>query len=226
MEKVKNMRIGLSPRARGTHGSGCFQNAHPRSIPAGAGNTSSPGRPPRGEEVYPRGRGEHSGGGCRCLPRNGLSPRARGTQSAQLAAETSSGSIPAGAGNTLLQDVLVDPDRVYPRGRGEHGTIKTARNMSTGLSPRARGTPEPCPSHSGSDRSIPAGAGNTFLLFPLFRFRRVYPRGRGEHTSSEPSGAVLWGLSPRARGTLRRPQGSHGHQRSIPAGAGNTWRSR
>jgi len=73
-------------------------------------------------------------------------------------------------------------------------------------------------------RFIPAGAGNTTQLKGSGMLESVYPRWRGEH------GAVLdirppgLGLSPLARGTLRRYGPYIYNARFIPAGAGNTAR--
>ncbi len=72
---------------------------------------------------------------------------------------------------------------VYPRGRGEHTTVKAGEQDVAGLSPLARGT-------RGADydfpiiyRFIPAGAGNTLAACPCCYAAPVYPRWRGEHLS-------------------------------------------
>ena len=70
---------GLSPLARGTHGLRYMQCPDSRFIPAGAGNTKPPARPPITTPVYPRWRGEHGDNGYPLAADLGLSPLARGT---------------------------------------------------------------------------------------------------------------------------------------------------
>ncbi|EFY48302.1 hypothetical protein SEEM675_20820, partial [Salmonella enterica subsp. enterica serovar Montevideo str. OH_2009072675] len=50
----------------------------------------------------------------------------------------------------------------------------------------------------------------------------VYPRWRGEHFKELAADVDRIGLSPLARGTLRRPAPQEKQLRFIPAGAGNT----
>ena len=101
----------------------------------------------------------------------------------------SSGSIPAGAGEPLPYLASRDPQWVYPRGCGGAEEEPTIR-----LPPRG---------------SIPAGAGE-----PLTRLRtmtdraRVYPRGCGGARTAhhDPTQREFQGLSPRVRGSLRKPR--------------------
>ena len=53
------MSAGLSPLARGTHGTVCDLPDARRFIPAGAGNTRGMWMLGRQRPVYPRWRGEH-----------------------------------------------------------------------------------------------------------------------------------------------------------------------
>ena len=72
-------RAGSSPRSRGTLQGG-FRHERPgRFIPAFAGNIARGRGPTLGTPVHPRVRGEHSHSGCSGVPRNGSSPRSRGT---------------------------------------------------------------------------------------------------------------------------------------------------
>ena len=91
-----------------------------------------------------------------------------------------------------------------------------------GLSPLARGTLF-MPKFFGQYwRFIPAGAGNTSVGNIDSSITAVYPRWRGEHLcTGEPVSAQI-GLSPLARGTLRRFNRGPTGTRFIPAGAGNT----
>ncbi|EHB43111.1 hypothetical protein SEENIN0B_03016 [Salmonella enterica subsp. enterica serovar Infantis str. SARB27] len=70
-----------------------------------------------------------------------------------------------------------------------------------GLSPLARGTRHRVASPHRHARFIPAGAGNTFPESKAIKKFTVYPRWRGEHRYVSISAAVMYGLSPLARGT-------------------------
>ncbi len=115
--------LGSSPRVRGTPQRGEADCLTGRFIPAGAGNTFPGRRIKRGQEVHPRGCGEHS------LPLGvkssvgGSSPRVRGTLTLAF----------AGTFKTL----------VHPRGCGEHCGLVAGRACSAGSSPRVRGTHSP-----------------------------------------------------------------------------------
>ena len=91
---------GSSPRARGTRCGARGLPVHRRFIPAGAGNTTSPGRWRRRATVHPRGRGEHSMTIMVQALGHGSSPRARGTLSRLGCEFRGVRFIPAGAGNT------------------------------------------------------------------------------------------------------------------------------
>ena len=69
----------------------------------------------------------------------GLSPRARGNPGSRAAAWPSAGTIPACAGEPLIEDVKGDITRDYPRVRGGTGLGQRANAGAAGLSPRARG---------------------------------------------------------------------------------------
>jgi len=73
---------GSSPRARGTLRVAALERDFGRFIPAGAGNTLSPGDSATVLAVHPRGRGEHFGAGNTHGEPIGSSPRARGTPQA------------------------------------------------------------------------------------------------------------------------------------------------
>ena len=69
-------------------------------------------------------------------------------------------------------------------------------------------------------RSIPAGAGKPDALHSSMRSARVYPRGRGEATTTPRPSRTHRGLSPRARGSHRLAWPEARDHGSIPAGAG------
>ncbi len=91
---------------------------------------------------------------------------------------------------------------VYPRWRGEHSVVRVITLSKNGLSPLARGTRRLAPLYQLSVRFIPAGAGNTVVLWLVCQ--------------------ISAGLSPLARGTLCGLNGDVTTCRFIPAGAGNT----
>ncbi|VAG14689.1 Domain of uncharacterised function (DUF2825) [Klebsiella aerogenes] len=70
-------------------------------------------------------------------------------------------------------------------------------------------------------RFIPAGAGNIVTRCCSVSPPTVYPRWRGEHTLSVNPRALMFGLSPLARGTSFVPAHTEYQRRFIPAGAGN-----
>ena len=213
---------GSSPRARGTPGSERDGALRARFIPAGAGNTTVMRSAMARSTVHPRGRGEHGEGQDADDHQDGSSPRARGTHAHHVDRARMSRFIPAGAGNTPLRCHQDTHSEVHPRGRGEHRNTCRLSQVPTGSSPRARGTLVEYFDDAVHTRFIPAGAGNTVReLFPKLTVT-VHPRGRGEHGLAAGGGQTGSGSSPRARGTRSGFLGYSGHDRFIPAGAGNT----
>ena len=94
--------------------------------------------------------------------------------------------------------------------------------ITGGLSPLARGTPQSVLFFYYSQRFIPAGAGNTFLVAFFLLYIAVYPRWRGEHLDVAENKLAEAGLSPLARGTHFKKLRIRHAGRFIPAGAGNT----
>ena len=159
-----------------------------------------------------------------CL--RGLSPLARGTQFICASVRRCRRFIPAGAGNTVVDEQTGLGRAVYPRWRGEHPLSAVWWQRSRGLSPLARGTPRRSGAIPIIFRFIPAGAGNTLDLFLLRMRSSVYPRWRGEHFPARSTGKQRAGLSPLARGTQDVQSIIHSLKRFIPAGAGNTSNSK
>ncbi len=216
------LKIGSSPRARGTLMCHLYRDPEDRFIPAGAGNTECGVAVIEYGSVHPRGRGEHERSLTDALMRGGSSPRARGTLSRGAFLCPPRRFIPAGAGNTAMSSRSIPASTVHPRGRGEHAAICVAKGLRPGSSPRARGTRAPAASRADRERFIPAGAGNTPAGTVGPGAGAVHPRGRGEHCLYGLARFREIGSSPRARGT----QGHRGAElrpgRFIPAGAGNT----
>ena len=179
-ENEAKMRIGSSPRVRGTRPAkvqGTGQNGSSprvrgtlrgpirtwtsaRFIPARAGNTVGDPAAAHEPSVHPlRVRGTQDGGGSDLKP-IGSSPRVRGTRRRRQSGRPLPRFIPARAGNTCAAN-----------GRG------------------------------GNHRFIPARAGNT-RGSELERIRfTVHPRACGEHDSCIVGPTQRFGSSPRVRGT-------------------------
>ncbi len=134
------IRIGSSPRARGTLIALQFHFYLERFIPAGAGNTYISPRLDLRNPVHPRGRGEHANDRHENGDNVGSSPRARGTRWVDSQHIHYARFIPAGAGNTDGRSTARGFSSVHPRGRGEHASSRIKQGFSTGSSPRARGT--------------------------------------------------------------------------------------
>ncbi len=132
--------------------------------------------------VYPRWRGELNIGNGFAAAASGLSPLARGTPKQRCNTGENARFIPAGAGNTEVVPFLMTINAVYPRWRGEHLFSQIYGLLLFGLSPLARGTPQPQHYVLCVVRFIPAGAGNTSSDPDVLSAQAVYPRWRGEHS--------------------------------------------
>ena len=179
-ERDNGLYGGLSPLARGTQHRKRLRGGGVRFIPAGAGSSTwrifaTPAR-----TVYPRWRGEL--GIARLIRRRpyGLSPLARGTRPPRRCIPRDRRFIPAGAGNTEQQVFQMASRAVYPRWRGELPRRLAQQSRPRGLSPLARGTLEMTKNARRRNRFIPAGAGNSNLVWRFHCWRAVYPRWRGE----------------------------------------------
>jgi len=113
-----------------------------------------------------------------------------------------------------------------PAGAGNTATIEQLKFQQAGSSPRARGTRALRQHHPLRIRFIPAGAGNTAVITFGPPVIAVHPRGRGEHRVDPSAASGVNGSSPRARGTRDAVPRRNFRFRFIPAGAGNTTRSR
>ncbi len=178
---------GSSPRTRGTQGFRVAVVSQFRFIPAYAGNTGLSTNTAAGQAVHPRVRGEHLM--CLGIPwcLLGSSPRTRGTRYSFLIAPVFCRFIPAYAGNTANCPVSPVQITVHPRVRGEHISTQTPVTLSSGSSPRTRGTRKTRLLAHLIIRFIPAYAGNTRLSSRSSVFWSVHPRVRGEHLSSNPT---------------------------------------
>ena len=190
------------------------------SIPARAGE-------PRGREwladeakVYPRACGGTSV--YAHLEPNviGLSPRVRGNRPCGSRPACATGSIPARAGEPKSRRVPAILSRVYPRACGGTRTLMPSTRFASGLSPRVRGNPTAVTSIYARERSIPARAGEPYLLTVPDSSHAVYPRACGGTDGHCGGRGAAQGLSPRVRGNPSRVDLLVPLPGSIPARAG------
>ena len=168
----------------------------------------------------PRERGGTEGGTRPAPGEEGLSPRARGNLQRMPDDGRIRGSIPASAGEPLLNLQRKDMRRVYPRERGGTRSTLAPDRPPMGLSPRARGNRGDSRSDRHEAGSIPASAGEPRRGRRWRRGNGVYPRERGGTTATVRAWGVSRGLSPRARGNPI-PGAAHSlGEGSIPASAG------
>ena len=191
-------------------------------IPAHAGNT---GRLYKKRHLlwdHPRACGEHCWKSVMLCDSAGSSPRMRGTPSERRAAVNGSRIIPAHAGNTGVQTVVLSTSRDHPRACGEHPIRLTMLHMQSGSSPRMRGTPCQQQTVYRGRGIIPAHAGNTCQAKAVPQSAWDHPRACGEHVFFVAVAVVIGGSSPRMRGTLHGWGCNASIAGIIPAHAGNT----
>ena len=194
--------IGSSPRGRGTPGPGQSAPSPTRFIPAWAGNTADCRIARLCPSVHPRVGGEHETGISHLPPKNGSSPRGRGTLRMCFRYRAAARFIPAWAGNTTLIAPTIAFPAVHPRVGGEHVTRALETIAGTGSSPRGRGTHEEMQQRGIGPRFIPAWAGNTAAAIIARHQASVHPRVGGEHVPLHFLRSWTSGSSPRGRGTL------------------------
>ncbi len=198
--------FGSSPRGRGTLSRAAAATHSHRFIPAWAGNTLS--GHPIGQpgllvpSVHPRVGGEHSPAACQSSNAVGSSPRGRGTRNLGIHRLHQFRFIPAWAGNTDDLPAMPPARPVHPRVGGEHTVSGDADAPLAGSSPRGRGTLPRLGRAAQYRRFIPAWAGNTPSRRSPQNLFSVHPRVGGEHIGVVLAGALLFGSSPRGRGTL------------------------
>jgi len=217
---------GLSPLARGNRVGRRRWSAKIGPIPARAGEPDSDRQRSTPAGAYPRSRGgtnttQHQDSG-----RQGLSPLARGNRSQSDPGTTSSGPIPARAGEPLCLQSWRLHYGAYPRSRGGTTNGAFVQWDGDGLSPLARGNQLRSVLSDNSAGPIPARAGEPMQAPHRCRPSRAYPRSRGGTATISPSPLIVGGLSPLARGNQYRTQ-HRGLQRGpIPARAGEPSRPR
>ena len=168
--------LGLSPRVRGNPNACPAEVTRARTIPACAGEPRSCERTSSALRDYPR-----VCGGTLNVPQHrrsgeGLSPRVRGNPALAFAALSSGGTIPACAGEPIVERVAYAYIRDYPRVCGGTGLNARLTIPAMGLSPRVRGNHPALDAARGRPGTIPACAGEPNLGTSAAIGRRDYPR--------------------------------------------------
>ena len=218
------MALGLSPATRGTPDCAGQRRDAVRFIPGYAGNAWMASNTVDCSPVYPRLRGERGSSANACTAAYGLSPATRGTLWVQKSPAKTGRFIPGYAGNAGSGFWPGDLGAVYPRLRGERIRASTTISAVPGLSPATRGTHRKDRKERDDFRFIPGYAGNAVAIAVCENIYAVYPRLRGERSSSPVDKSRLPGLSPATRGTRFRRVGGWLDCRFIPGYAGNAWK--
>ena len=214
--------MGSSPRVRGRPAVPVLHRLEAGLIPAGAGQTFN-GSPPTPEAgAHPRGCGADAVARENRLSTEGSSPRVRGRLTTRPALRECRGLIPAGAGQTILPQVLRRAMRAHPRGCGADWRLGTIMLIARGSSPRVRGRLVPRVLDEAALGLIPAGAGQTRHNHRRPRMAGAHPRGCGADPSSATRSPLTLGSSPRVRGRRDRRDARTEDVGLIPAGAGQT----
>ena len=116
---------------------------------------------------------------------------------------------------------MLTVETVHPRAGGEHCSSVRVRIEKSGSSPRGRGTSNPRRDPVPQVRFIPARAGNICRNQPAKCGRPVHPRAGGEHNRPSLVAPLVYGSSPRGRGTSPEAGRAPRRARFIPARAGN-----
>ena len=211
---------GLSPLARGNLPVSCRTAVLAGPIPARAGQPSEALMQSLRSWAYPRSRGATELSPMLAGRVGGLSPLARGNRTLAHAGRARRGPIPARAGQPWSVRGLRWKPWAYPRSRGATWCSTLARTLQTGLSPLARGNPTRALPLRPLRGPIPARAGQPARLLKASRAPRAYPRSRGATRYKVVPAHESMGLSPLARGNLRKHRTTARTRGPIPARAG------
>ena len=211
---------GLSPHVRGNRGARRGRGHREGSIPARAGEPSTPTITAATTGVYPRTCGGTFVGLLTVARLWGLSPHVRGNRQRRQSTSPGSGSIPARAGEPIGRWRAPVVRWVYPRTCGGTAPRGCDAGDPEGLSPHVRGNLRALKSVHLAFGSIPARAGEPASVCFRLCLPWVYPRTCGGTTRGTHGWRRGMGLSPHVRGNPERSRGSLRDFGSIPARAG------
>ena len=152
----------------------------------------------------------------------GSSPPVRGARQDPLCGGALRGLIPACAGSTNREGVIVVIHGAHPRSRREHKTDTSHPLRPSGSSPPVRGARDVVVGFHVAVGLIPACAGNTEFWTCALTAAWAHPRSRGEHMPLLLPKLVESGSSPLARGTRLMARYGNILLGLIPARAGDT----
>ncbi|CAO3416165.1 hypothetical protein [Azospirillum endophyticum] len=213
---------GLSPHVRGNLHQDGENLLLLGSIPACAGQSTSPAKPTCAPRVYPRMCGAIIDGRRIVVPDMGLSPHVRGNPLTKAEMDAIRWSIPACAGQSHPAGVSSDPPGVYPRMCGAIFCPHDKRKRGQGLSPHVRGNQGHGQSRARRAGSIPACAGQSRARCPCPDACWVYPRMCGAIARALAKTIGGTGLSPHVRGNHQANLRQRLVLGSIPACAGQS----
>ena len=159
--RKEGIRVGSSPRVRGTVPRYSRIAGARRFIPASAGNSDGTNRSGPSRPVHPRVCGEQWSNRPIFRPPSGSSPRVRGTGVQPLDQRPELRFIPACAGNSRNTPTAPLLRAVHPRVCGEQFSRSSRHWRICGSSPRVRGTGMLDLEADNFTRFIPACAGNS-----------------------------------------------------------------
>ncbi len=131
---------GSSPLARGALLLLPYRVAVHGIIPACAGSTSPRTLLPSGRRDHPRLRGEHMSQQSVLAMQMGSSPLARGAHKGRYRYDPRLRIIPACAGSTVGDAVVVEANGDHPRLRGEHPRPEVLERLGLGIIPACAGS--------------------------------------------------------------------------------------
>ena len=172
---------GSSPLTRGKRDLTNADKLFAGIIPAHAGKTAYPARPPARRGDHPRSRGENLQCACQSVRWSGSSPLTRGKPFLYRDPMGRRGIIPAHAGKTWLVRIFAAIRRDHPRSRGENVGISFPEIVGWGSSPLTRGKPCTHPRNRPKTGIIPAHAGKTLAGTRPRGAVWDHPRSRGEN---------------------------------------------
>ena len=152
---------GSSPLTRGKPSAWTWRAGCIRLIPAHAGKTAGPTKPPKTASAHPRSRGENRRISFAHYRYRGSSPLTRGKRKNLPYAGKDARLIPAHAGKTFVLIGRSPLRAAHPRSRGENEAGLGGHDGGSGSSPLTRGKLEGECHRVCEVRLIPAHAGKT-----------------------------------------------------------------
>ncbi|ATJ84510.1 hypothetical protein BEI_3523 [Halomonas beimenensis] len=195
------MSDGLSPRLRGSDGTGAIDPVGARVIPAPAGIGRLARMRPRMKSGYPRACGDRAARYSLSGTPAGLSPRLRGSGVLDLPQGLGNRVIPAPAGIGWWASHCQVATPGYPRACGDRWVQRYHDGGFAGLSPRLRGSGHGPGPPASSVRVIPAPAGIGTSAVTASTPWPGYPRACGDRRTRIWYARLSGGLSPRLRGS-------------------------